>query len=802
MRSSSRSPRLLLIAAAAALSTQLACAQALEFALPAQPLAQSLQELARKAGLQLLVDPALLQGRQAPALRGRHEPEAALNRLLADSGLAGRIEGRTLVLSPSAGSAEALPLVRARVAAEPTAPVRGYLAQSSGSAGKLALTLKETPQAITVLGAELLRDQAVASLGEAVRYAPGVRSADYTITDDDMALRGFWLTGAGTYRDGLRFIHNGFMSNLEPYGLERLELLRGPASVTYGQAAPGGVVNAVTKRPQAGMTQEVGIKVGSFQRRELTLDVGGVLGAPEQGLLWRFTALKRDAETQWPGLPDERLYLAPALSWTGGNTSITLMAQHQSGRTGYVIPYYRDTPAGPARKDINVNGPDGHQDKTGNSIGYALEHQLGPQLKLVQNLRFMDAENERRDMRNRGLQADGRSIRRLAMFRPDKEHSLNIDSRLEAELKTGNIGHKLALGLDYYRSTLDLRIHSLNKGVAPLDLIAPVYTPIAWNDNYLADRIVARVSQLGLYAQDQLKFGEHWVASVGGRWDKAKTDTSYDARLNATDPFTRTEHRRDDTAFTGRLGLVHLSPSGWSPYVSFTNSFQPVMSTTTAKDGYGQEFQPEKGRQWEAGVRHEPADAKWRASAAIFDLRKRHVRTTKEEPHPTIPNRILRNEYQTGEVRSRGLELEFSGELARNLSVQAQYTWLDAKVLKSLVIGEQGSQPPATPRHNAALWGKYALGDWSLGLGLRHISGAPSEVRQPDGSQLRNDGYTLADAMVSYQWGEKQAWRAALNISNLTDKQYRTQCNLMPGGKDFCVIGYGRDVRLNLSYQW
>ncbi|MBA4344188.1 MAG: TonB-dependent siderophore receptor [Methylibium sp.] len=785
--------RRLLVAAAAALCTQLACAQALDLSLPAQALDQSLHSLARQAGLQLLADPALLQGRQAPALRGWLEAEAALARLLTGSGLNGRIEGRTLVLS-SATAEPTLPLVRARVAADPSAPLAGYLAGTSASAGKLALSIQETPQAISVLGAELLRDQAVSSIAEAVRYAPGVRPADYTITDDDMALRGFWLTGAGTYRDGLRFIHNGFMSNLEPYGLERLELLRGPASVTYGQAAPGGVLNAITKRPQAQLTQELGVELGSHQRRELTLDVGGVLGAPEQGLLWRFTALARDADTQWSGLPDERLYLAPALSWTRGSTSLTLMAQHQSGSTGYVIPYFRQTPAGPAREDLNVSGPDGRQDKRSNAIGYALEHQLSPTLKLVQNLRFMDAQNERRDMRNRGLQADGRSIRRLAMYRPDKEHSLNLDTRLEAELRTGELSHKLALGLDYYRSTLDLRIHSLNKGVDPLDLVAPVYTAINWLDNYLADRTVARVSQIGLYAQDQIKLGEHWVASLGGRWDQARTNTSYDARLSASDSFKRSEHRRDDTAFSGRLGLVHLSPRGWSPFLSISSSFQPVMSTTTAKDALGQEFQPETGRQWEAGTRYQPADARWRATASLFELRKRNVRT----PDRSNP----RLEVQTGEVRSRGLELELSGELARQLSVQAQYTWLDAKVLQSQLPGEQGAQPPATPRHSMALWSRYTLGDWQLGLGLRHISSAPGDVRQADGSQLRNEGYTLADAMLSYRWGERQTWRAALNISNLADKHYLTQCNLMPGGKDFCVLGYGRDVRLNLTRQF
>lgn len=199
----------------------------------------------------------------------------------------------------------------------------------------------------------------------------------------------------------MRLIHNGFMTNLEPYGLERLEVVHGPASVLYGQSAPGGLINAVTKRPRADMQREVGLELGSHSRRQITADIGGALN--EQGtLLGRLTVLKREAGTQWDDLRADRTYVAPALTLLGDRTTLTLLAHYQDDDTGYIIPYYRNTPAGPANERINVNGPGSGHHKRAYSLGYLLEHSFSDALTLRHNLRYLDGSNHRLEMRNRG----------------------------------------------------------------------------------------------------------------------------------------------------------------------------------------------------------------------------------------------------------------------------------------------------------------------------------------------------------------------------------------------------------------
>ncbi|MCB4785854.1 TonB-dependent siderophore receptor [Delftia sp. Lp-1] len=641
-----------------------------------------------------------------------------------------------------------------------------------------------------MIGEAQIRDQAISSVAEAVRYSAGVRPMDYGVTDDDVAVRGFYLTGTGLYRDGMRMVHNGFMTNLEPYGLERLEVVHGPASVLYGQSAPGGLINAVTKRPRAGMQREVGVEFGSHDRRQLTADIGGAIN--EQGTaLARLTVLKRESGTQWNGLRADRSYIAPSFTLLGERTSLTLLAQYQEDETGFVIPYYRQTPAGWSATDINVSGPGSGHHKRNASVGWLLEHRLNDQLTLRNNLRYLDGRNDRREMRNRGLTADQRGMARLAMVRPDAEQTWVMDTQIEGRHRTGAVSHQWAVGFDYYRSRLDWRIYSLNGAVAPLDLVNPIHIAPNWNDNYLSDRALARTHQAGLYVQDQIKFGERWVLSAGLRRDSARIDTDYDARAAANAPFAITTVRRTDSAVTGRLGLIYLAPSGLAPYVSFNNSFQPPLTTVTATDANGRPYEPETARQFEAGLRYAPPSAGYTLSAAVFDLRKRNVRT----PSTLNP----RFDVQTGEVRNRGLELQAQGEIGGGFSAIAAYTYLDSRVTRSNNAIEIGARPGATPRHAASLWGKYQRGALELGLGLRHISATPGELPMDGVKTPMNDAYTLWDAMAAYTTGP---WRFSVNLSNLTDRQYRTQCNTFRGGAQFCALGFGREVRVAAAYRF
>jgi iron complex outermembrane receptor protein len=775
--------------------------------IPAGPLGPTLSRYAGAAGVTLSFEPSLTEGLRSPGLQGSVAAvEEGFARLLVGSGLEAVPRsggGYTLrrgapALAPAAAgrtssSSTDTQLPTVRVAAEREAawgPVEGYRATRGAGATKMDVPVLETPQQVSTIGAAQIRDQAISSVAEAVRYSAGVRPADYGITDDDVSIRGFYLTGTGLYRDGMRLIHNGFMTNLEPYGLERLEVVHGPASVLYGQSAPGGLVNAVTKRPRAGMQREVGLELGSHDRRQVTADIGGAFN--EQGtVLGRLTVLKREAGTQWDDLRNDRTYIAPAITLQGDRTTLTLLAHHQQDDMGYIIPYYRNTPAGPASETINVNGPGSGHHKEAWSLGYLLEHSFSDHLSLRHNLRYLDGSNHRLEMRNRGLLADQRSMARLAMVRPDAEKTLVIDTHVEARLKSGDVSHQVLAGIDYYHSKLDWRIHSLNGAVAPIDLVNPVYVQPDWGNNFLSDRALARNTQVGLYLQDQIKLGERWVVSLGGRYDTARIDTKYDARLTGNTAFTTTVVDRRDNAFTGRAGAIYLAPNGLAPYVSFNTAFQPPLTTVTAVDANGTPYEPETARQAEVGVRYAPQGAGYTLSAAVFDLRKRNVRT----PSTINP----RFDVQTGEVRSRGLELQGTGDVGGGFSVIGAYTYLNAKVTRSNNALEVGERPGATPEHVASLWGKYQRGPLELGLGVRHISATVGELRVATGPIPTNDGYTLFDAMAAYDVG---AWRLSLNVTNLGDKRYRTQCNTFRGGAEFCALGFGREVKVAASYRF
>lgn len=761
------------------------------------PLDQALRQFGMQAGIMISVNAELTQQLSSPGLKGEFSLPQAFGKLLEGTGLSAINKDGTYSLQKTPqqklerSSGQSLPEVNVISQREHAWGLTdGYIARKSASASKMNTDLKETPQIVSVIGSDQIRDQAISSVTEAVRYSAGVRAWDYATTDDDIAVRGFYLTGTGLYRDGMRLIHNGFMSNIEPYGMERLEIVHGPASVLYGQAAPGGLLNAVTKRPRADMRNEVGIELGSFGRKQAKLDVGGQLDQ-DGHVLARLTVLQRESGTQWKYQDNDRLYIAPSLTLQNENTRLTLLAQYQQDDLGFVIPYYRQTTQGRAKDNINVNGPHSGHDKESASLGYLFEHDFNQTFTVRHNLRYMDGSNTRRETRNRGLRPDGVNITRWGYYRPDSEQTWVVDNQLEARFATGAVSHKAIVGLDYYRSKLHLPLYAVNN-VLPLNLANPAYDVLNWKDNYLEDNTRAENRQFGYYLQDQINFGQRWVLSLGARYDETDIDTRYSTRGSASAAFTNSRLKRNDYALTGRAGLIYIADNGWAPYISYNTSFQPPISSTFTVDAYGQPFQPEKGKQYEIGVRYMPDGAPYSFTAAIYELTKTNVRT------PSLQNTA--REVQTGEVRSRGLELEGAARLGEHYSLLGSYTYLDSEITKSNQAWEVGSAFAAAPKHVASLWGKYQLGKLSLGLGLRHVGTALGALPLNGIATPKNDRYTLLDAMAAYDFS--QHWRLAVNASNLTDREYLTQCNNIRGTGEFCILGYGRDVRAALTYSW
>lgn len=768
-----------------ALQIQAAIAQSVAFDIPAQPLAPALATLARQAGLQLVFASELAQGRQAPSVQGTREVAEALRALLAGSGLQGRVQGRTLVVervpTPSAAALGEV-TVRASAQAESAAgPVPGYAARRSATAGKMDMAIVETPVSIHVVGREQIEAQGAQRIQQALRYTPGM-SADIRgdiSRFDQLAFRGTgWVLDTFQYLDGLRLPRGSsyLLPQIDPYFLERVEVLKGPASVVFGQAPLGGIVSLVGKRPTAERVREVNLAIGSHGRVQAGLDAGGPID--EDGkLTYRLTALGRKADTSVQMTREERAAIAASLRWQpDADTALTLLGSWQHDPTGGyygVLPSsgtILPNPYGPIRRDFFDGSPDFNQyDRTQASAGYELSHRFASGWRLQQNLRYWHMAMDQSQVGTLRLQPDYRTIARYATWSHERMNAINVDTRIEGEAATGVLAHRIVVGLDLQRDRWT-QLQAMG-GAPTLDLLNPDYTqPI---QRPAANNSPDRMQRLaGLYAQDHIRWGD-WGLLLGLRADHA------DIRVD--NALTRRNTRQSFTKATGRAGLMHHFGNGVAPYVSYSTSFDPPVNVNP----YGDPFKSTTGRQVEVGVKFQPSGTQQLYTLAAFDLTQRNVLT--RDPNSSLPNAMV----QTGEVNSRGVEFEAKLSPAKGLNLIGGFSVLDPKITRGNGV-DLGKRPISVARATASLWADYRL-PWglTLGGGVRHVGGAYADAPNTQ----RIPAYTVADAMLRYELGVGTT--LALNVSNLFDKTYFT-CN----AADFCNYGQSRTFLATLNVQW
>lgn len=766
--------------------------QARAINLPAQPLGAALNALSTQTGVQIIASGEVVNGHGAPAVSGQLTPRQALDRLLAGSNLVARSQDNgTLIVQAQASAAiqGALPEVRVRAQRSTESafgPAQGYVATRSATGTKTDTPLVETPRAISVVTREQLDAQQPRTASEALRYTPGVitQSGPLGLNDATIRIRGFSTTvGQVYYKDGTRVASPAYYGygGFEPYGLERLEVLRGPASVLFGQNQPGGIVNMVSKRPSAEPIREVQLLAGSHQRAQIAADLGGALTEDGQWS-YRLVALGRDSNTQIDNIADNRRYVAPSISWKPSDrTELIVRAEYQlnEGAANNALPA-----KGTVLPNINGRIPvnrslgtsrDNTESYETQSIGYQLEHRATDVWTLRQNVRFSWFDADRRTMRNNGLESDERTLNRGSWQLLADGDTTTVDNQAQAKFNIGAVEHTVLLGLDYHRSMGNLS-GGLG-GASTLDLFNPVYTPtptlpVIYNRQSIDE-------QTGLYLQDQLKV-DRLVVSLSGRQDWSRQTRTN--RLATSDPTTV----QKDDAFTGQAGAVYLFDNGWAPYLSYSQSFVPVAGTSFS----GEQFKPEKGVQYEAGVKYAPPNTKAMVTLSVFDLRRRNV-TTPDLDNPG-------ESVQTGEVRSRGVELEGKANLAQGLDVIAALSYTRVKVTESNDPAELGTTPSGVPRQMASLWLDYTvLPGLTLSAGARRTGATWGD----DLNTFRVRGYTLLDAGVRYDLGKAspsfKGWQLALNVQNLTDKIY-ADC----GSEDFCEYGIRRNGTLSLRYRW
>jgi iron complex outermembrane recepter protein len=662
-----------------------------------------------------------------------------------------------------------------------TGPVQGYTARRSASGTKTDASLVETPQAITVVGREQIDAQQAQTLGEATRYTPGVRADTFGADsrNDWFLVRGFASQEAGYYLDGLQLPSSSFATwRVEPFGLERVESVRGPSSVLYGGSNPGGLLNLVSKAPPREAVRHVEVGVNEFRNGSVAADVGGPLGGEQWS--YRVTALARGGGTQVRDIDNNRLFIAPALTWRPtARTSLTLHGSYLVDRTRgqNFLPYEGTVVAAPyGRIPTDLYTSDTSLDRFKRDqglVGYAFEHRFDDTWAVRQNLRYGQLGIDFKTLYGVGYDglAENARLARGNFVTTPKAGLFTIDTQGEARFATGPVRHTVLVGLDYKHYRLDDE-QGYEAGPS-FDLLHPhsgSYAPTA--SRYIV--AASRQNQLGVYAQDQLQLAGRLNLVLSGRHDWVGLHLD-----NTLLPTASYDGRQ--SAFSGRAGLLYAFDNGLAPYVSYSRSFNPVPGTNAA----GALFEPERGEQYEAGLKFQPDASRLTLGASVFELRRQNYLTTDG----------AFNTLQIGEVRSRGVELEANASLAPGLDLVGAASFYALNITEG-VEDDLGKTPVATPKVQASLWLDYTVPEGALrgagvGAGVRHV-GESFADRQ---NEKTVPGFTLVDAGVHYS---RAQWRAAVNASNVLDTTYVSGCS----STSACFYGDRRRAMLNVGYSF
>lgn len=661
--------------------------------------------------------------------------------------------------------------------------VQGFVAKRGSTASKTDTPLIEVPQSISVVTRDQLDVRDVDSDQEALRYTPGVVAEPFGSHSTGFfnrffILRGFSSQNGGDYLDGMRV--PDFYGRFEPYGYERIDVLRGPSSVLYGQMDPGGVVNRVSKLPTDEAFGEVALEVGTFDHREAKFDLGGPLDADGE-FLFRLTGLYRDANVATDydfgqEVPNDRRFLAPSLTWKPSeDTSLTILASYlrDDGEEGNTYT----TPEGkPTRFALRENGFNNFEHEQ-YSLGYFLEHRFNDTFQFRQRVRSLYYEVDHVTLYSPYWEPpiDANTIATYSEGYPEVQRTLTMDNQLQADFEAGGMEHTALFGVDYRNKVrhiewtggtgpnFDLNNPDYNQGVATVGDI--------WRDRRYHTR------QIGVYAQDQAKLDDNWVFTLGGRYDWAESETDDIIRL--------THSESDDQAFTWRGGVTYLFDSGLAPYFSYSESFLPTEA----------DFEPTEGQQFEVGLKYQPTGQNVIYTVSVYDLTQQNILT----PDPNDPTGATL--IQTGEVKSQGIELEATGSLAKGLDFTLAYAFNDTEITEAN-DGTEGNRLARAPRNIASAWVDYTVqggpaAGLGMGLGVRYIGDAYAD----NGNTIENESYTLLDASARYDLGRLDesldGVNVQLNVNNLLDEEYSTCIDSFN-----CAYGEERTITAQVSYNW
>jgi iron complex outermembrane receptor protein len=711
------------------------------------------------------------------------------------------------------------------------------------SASKAETPIIEAAQTISIVTREEMDVRAVGTVGDALAYTAGVNveSSGIDSRTDEIVVRGFGAGGFSSnsnFVDGLRLPNGGqwTRTQFDPFGIEQVEVLKGPSSVLYGQTAPGGIINTVTKRASANGGGELMLQSAGFTdlgrwQFQAAGDVGGALNGAGT-LSARIVGLVRDGQTQIRETSNSRYYVSPSITWTpNDDVSWTLLGQYQrdeGGSTYQFLPMTGTLMPSNGRRialDKYLGEPDWNTyDRDQVLIASFFRAQLNENISFRNSVRYTRLTSLYRvtvlsgDTLNAptpgaatcaARQAQyplafagcipGQTIARRAVQGEGESDGIAIDTNVQARFATGPIEHTLLAGIDYFYTDWE---HYRDLVILPglprgeVDPLLDVYNPTPRSSaNYAANltpQIYTEVesNQLGLYAQNQMKIGDLRI-TIGGRQDWARDD-----QTNAVNGARFTAESDD---FTWQAGAVWLLDSGFAPYASYAQSFQPQVSDP-ASNADGVQFVPTTGEQIEAGLRFAPRGTHAYITLGAYQITQQNVVTP--DPLGRICGVSICS-VQTGEVRLRGIELEGRASTRFGLTAVGSLSRTWSKVTESNTPSELGNRVTQTPEWLASVFVDYRLPEGALhGLGVgggvrytgRSWGNLANTIEIPD--------HALFDLFVRYDFGRStpslDGLSLSINARNLADKTYVATC----GSSASCFYGSGRAVTARLQYRW
>jgi iron complex outermembrane recepter protein len=668
-------------------------------------------------------------------------------------------------------------------------PVNGVVAKRTTAGSKTDTPIMEIPQGISVVTSDQIEKTGATTVPEALRYTPGVRAETFgaDTRNDWFLIRGFTEQETGYYLDGLQLFSTAFATwKLEPWGLDRIEIIRGPSAVLYGGGNPGGLINAVSKHPGPGIENSISTGIDEYGNAYVATDLNGQLGGSGQ-VFYRLNMLGREGGTQVDHVDNDRFFIAPSLLWRpNADTDLTLLASYQRDKTAIqnFLPYVGTVVSAPFGKiptSLDTNNPDyGSFKREQTTVGYEFEHRVDDALTVRQNFRYGHLEVDQLGLYGQGYftppTATSGVISRGNFITDPVADEFTVDNQAEYIFMTGPLAHKVLAGVDYknYRIADDQGFEFI---AGDFDVANPVYpaNPTPPSSRYLVATTTQQ--QLGIYLQDQVKIDRLTIA-LSGRHDWVSTDR--DNKLVASQSVNV-----DDTAFTGRAGAIYNFDNGIAPYVAYSTSFNPLVGLNSAT---GTLLAPETGKGWEGGFKFEPKSFNGRFTFAYFDIDRTNVLSTLTTAPFTV--------RQIGEQTSKGFEYEGIATLLPGLDLISSYTIYDLTTVSDVDPNAIGKVPVGIPEQ----FGGAAL-DYTLQTGLLKGFGFGGGVRYNGRSYadpantLKVPSYTLFDATVHY---EKDGWRTALDISNFLDDAFVSSCS----DKNSCFYGERRKIMVNTTYKW